>query len=649
MSRLIALVLILCTTCAVSAQQTGEGLQKAMRAMRDGNWAAARIEARTDGRESLDVILWHYLRAGNGDAQLAMDFLARNPNWPGLPYLKENVEIAMNEARRSQIAAFYDGYTPRTGSGALSLARVLKAQGQKTQAEEVIKSAWTSLALSSDERQAFLNDWKKLVTPLHTERLDMALWKGWAKNAAAMVPLVDKDWQALAEARLALRAQAPGVDTLIGKVPEALQSDPGLAFERFNWRYRKGRRAEAVELLLERSKSAKLLGQAEPWARPRRDLVRRQMRAGNHKVAYQLASQHGLEKGSNFADLEWLSGYLALRFLNKPDQALTHFKRFRQAVWTPISLGRAGYWQGRAHEALGNKKAARAAYAEGAKFQTSFYGLLAAERGGIAPDPALAGTEDFGDWRQAEFTRSSVFRAAIVLLRAGELDLAERFLTHLSEGLDRQGKGQLGSMLIQMRRPHIQVMLGKRAAQESIELPGPYYALHPDLVARDFAVPKELVLAISRRESEFDPKVISGAGARGLMQLMPRTAKEVSSKLDLAYGKDKLLTDPAYNATLGAAYLAELSDRFGGNAVMMSAGYNAGPSRPEKWMGQFGNPLKGRMDIVDWIEHIPFDETRNYVMRVTESLPVYRARLGQPPHPVTFSKELVGSTMKVGN
>jgi soluble lytic murein transglycosylase len=197
-----------------------------------------------------------------------------------------------------------------------------------------------------------------------------------------------------------------------------------------------------------------------------------------------------------------------------------------------------------------------------------------------------------------------------------------------------------------MKRPHIQVMLGKRAAQFGIELPGPYYALHPQVTATEYPVPKELVLSIARRESEFDPQVISGAGARGFMQLMPGTAQIVSRELGIDYDLDRLLTDPAYNATLGSTYLAGLASRFNGNAVMMAAGYNAGPGRPINWMARFGDPRKGEVDIIDWIEFIPFDETRNYVMRVTESLPVYRARLGKPPHPVPFSKELLGSTLR---
>lgn len=202
----------------------------------------------------------------------------------------------------------------------------------------------------------------------------------------------------------------------------------------------------------------------------------------------------------------------------------------------------------------------------------------------------------------------------------------------------------MGQMLEDLGLPHVQVMLGKRAAQYGHEVHAPYYALHP-LAQIQHPVPTELVLSIARRESEFDPGVISPVGARGLMQVMPRTAQEVAGWLDVEYSETKLLTDPTYNAVLGATYLERLAQQFNGNAVMIAAGYNAGPSRPERWMQERGDPRRGDMDIIDWIELIPFTETRNYVMRVTESLPIYRARLGHDPHPVPFSEELKGSTL----
>lgn len=628
-------------------KQAGEALAQAMQYMREGNWAAAQIEARGDGQIAVDVILWHALRAGRGDSREVMDFLSRRPDWPGMEYLREKSEpIMADEATSVELRHFFSDHQPQSGAGALALAKVHVEDGEEGLAQADVVLAWRTLSLSGDERRAFMERWGDILTPHHVARLDMALWQGWSQNAAAMLPYVDDGWKALAEARMALRTGSGNVDGLISRVPDALQGDAGLAFERFLWRVKKGRRDEAIELLKERSGSLASLGEPWAWARERRDLARRQMQAGQYAEAYEIASRHFLVEGSDYADLEWISGYLALRYLKRADLAVQHFKNFNTAVWTPISVGRGGYWLGRALEAAGDTIAAKDAYREGAKFQTSFYGLLAAERGGFPVSETLSGNEAFGAWRDAAFTKSSVFQASVLLLAAGEVDLGERFMTHLAESLDRDAMGQMGAMLEEMKRPHIQVMLGKRAAQFGIELPGPYYALHPEVVGTEYPVPKELVLAIARRESEFNPTVISGAGARGFMQLMPGTAKEVAASLSLDYDANRLLTDPAYNATLGSNYLAGLANRYDGNPVMMAAGYNAGPSRPDRWMEENGDPRKGEIDVVDWIELIPFDETRNYVMRVTESLPVYRARLGKDPHPVPFSEELVGSTMR---
>lgn len=649
MTRILTLCLALAlATTAAAAQDTAAALGRALDAVRAGDWDDARFVARGAGPITSDIVLWQALRAGRGTPEEITDFLTRNPDWPGLPYLRERAEPVMTAADPQVIRAFFDGQTPQTGDGALALAGAHLAAGETGPAEVQVVLAWRTLALDSDGRAAFLSRWADLLKPHHEARLDMALWRDWTANAGAMLPLVDDGWRRLAEARMGLRADAAGVDGLIARVPDRLADHPGLAHERFLWRVRKGRTEDAAALLLERSTSAASLGEPWAWANARRDLARDLMREGDVVQAYRVASTHYLVEGSDFADLEWLSGYLALRFLDRADLAVQHFEAFRGAVDTPISLGRAGYWLGRAHEALDNADAAAAAYALGAQYQTTFYGLLAAERGGLPVDPTLAGTESFGDWKDAPWTESTVFKAAMMLLDAGEDRLGERFLTHLAESLDRQGMGQMGAMLEEMQRPHIQVMLGKRAAQFGIEIPGPYYALHPLVAKAEYPVPRELVLSIARRESEFDPVVISGAGARGFMQLMPGTARDVSGWLGIEYDRDRLLSDPVYNARLGAAYLANLARRFDGNIVMMSAGYNAGPGRPIQWMERFGDPRGGGVDVIDWIEFIPFDETRNYVMRVAESLPVYRARLGLDPHPVPFSQELTGSTLRPG-
>jgi soluble lytic murein transglycosylase len=461
-----------------------------------------------------------------------------------------------------------------------------------------------------------------------------------------MFDLVGDADRALAETRIALQNRQDDVNKLINALPARMGGDAGLQKDRFEWRIRKGFEDSAKDLLLSQSISADALGQPEAWANRRRALARDEMRNGNPKRAYQMASQHFLESGSNFADLEWLSGYIALRFLNNPKRALTHFKAHDGAVESPISQGRAGYWQGRALQAMGDAEGAAKAYAQGAKFQSSFYGLLAAERGGLPFDQTLAGEQPTQDWRSSALARAPLFQAGMLLQASGELSLAERFWTHLAEQLIEDDAALLGQAAIDMKQPHLAVMIGKRVAQRGITIAAPYYPLHP-AIKLDLNMAPEMVLAIARRESEFDPVVQSHVGARGLMQLMPGTADDVARDLGISdlHTTDRLTADPDHNARLGSEYLSQMAKRFNGNVVMVSAAYNAGPTRPARWMNTYGDPREGDIDIVDWIEMIPFRETQNYVMRVTESLPVYRARLGKDPLPRPFTEELIGSTL----
>lgn len=624
--------------------QESTSFSRAMAAVRTQAWSEAFTEMRQTGRIGRDIVEWHRLRAGEGSVGDVLDFLTRNPDWPGLDYLKKQSEPAFADASAARTVAFFSGEPAQTAEGALIRARQLERQNDTGSAQAEIVLAWRTLAVGPTSHGTFIKRHGKLLKPHHAARMDFLLWKGWNDNANRMMPLVSDGWKRLARARLGLRDRVKGVDGLIAAVPQALQDDPGLAFERFQWRARKGRNASAIELLLQRI-DAKSLGEAAHWAGWQRSLAREKMRAGEHALAYKIASGHGLVEGSSYSDLEWLSGYLALRFLDKPAVALAHFLRFEQSIETPISLGRAGYWIGRSFEAMGETDAALNAYRGGGRHQTSFYGLLAAEKAGMPADPALKGNEVFDDWHNADFTRSSVHHAALMFLKAGEVSLAERFWLHLAESQDRAALGQMGQMVQDLKAPHIAVMLGKRIVRQGVTLPGPYYPLHP-LIRQDLPVPTEMSLAIARRESEFDPVVVSHAGARGLMQLMPGTAKQVAHSIGEKYSRYRLTSDPVYNAVLGSAYLADLADTFDGNVIMMAAGYNAGPSRPNKWMAQRGDPRRGGVDIVDWIEHIPFNETRNYVMRVAESLPVYRARLGKKTLPIPFSQELVGSTVR---
>lgn len=648
LAGVVALFVCVCSLTGLARADEATQLRLALKEMRTENWNEALRVAGKRGSIARDIIVWHWLRKGYGESGDALVFLDRRPDWPGLGFLRRKSEPSFTNADPARALKFYAGNPPQTAEGALNYATALITTGKRGDGEAELVLAWRTLPMGGGLQKIYLQNYAKLLKPHHAARLDRMLWDGHKISAKQMLSHVGEGQRKLAEARLALQNMSPGVDGLITAVPDELKSSPGLAFDRFVWRDRKELDESAVDLMLERSTSPKALGEPDKWGPRRRRLARLEMRQGKNTRAYRVAAYHHMtpDMGYAYADLEWLAGFIALRKLGDAETAAKHFERFEAAVASPISKGRAGYWLGRAYAAQGNPDKAQAGYAIAAQYQTSFYGLLAAEQIGRPFDENLAKPPANPSWKQADFTKSSTYKAGRLLLAAGELNLAERFFTHLTEGLDPVQAAQLGDMAVELGQTHLAVMIAKRAARQGVVLPAAYYPVHA-VAEQRLPMAKEMTLAIARRESEFDPVVISGAGARGLMQVMPATAKLVAKDLGIlsAHRTSSLTADWKYNAKLGANYLAGLAGEFNGNVVMMSAGYNAGPKRPIRWMELFGDPRVGQPDIIDWIEHIPFNETRNYVMRVTESLPVYRARLGKAPLPVPFSKELSGSTL----
>lgn len=620
---------------------------RALAEMRAGNWNDAAQTAARMGPVAADIIEWHRLRAGRGDYAAARAFLDRRPDWPGLEFLRKQSEGAVLNEGQDTVLAFFQQAPAQTVKGVLAHAKALSQTGREDEAQTLIVTTWRNQDLSDTEQALFLAEHAALLKDHHVVRLIEMLWQGAHNNARRMFSLVDTDHRALADARIALRNRANNAETLAKKVPEALRDHPLLTQARFEATARAGTWDRAKAMLLKASARKDTLGQPQAWANRRRVLARDELRDGDADMAYDLAAQHHLEGGSSYADLEWLAGYIALTKRDDPKQALVHFENHDRVVMSPISQGRAGYWKGRAHAAMGNAALADMEYAKGAEFQTSFYGLLAAEAAGLPFDVGISDTPA-DDWRDSPLAQDSLFLAGQMLAKAGERSIAERFWTHLAEQLGEDDAALLGQAAIDLNAPHLAVMIGKTVARRGVTIANPYYSLHP-LADQTLPIATEMALAIARRESEFDPVVKSGAGALGLMQLMPATAREVAGKLGLRaqHSTGRLTRDPVYNARLGTQYLAELAERFGGNVVMVSAGYNAGPSRPERWMRAYGDPRDGSIEgMIDWIEGIPFRETRNYVMRVSESLPVYRARLGREALPIPFSQELRGSTLR---
>ena len=645
-TRLITGIMLVFLTALPSLAERPRPLGWGIDAMRSGDWDTAARLATRDGEVAADVIEWARLRAGLGSFQEVEAFLTRRPDWPGERYLRRKSESAVLGQSDAVVLQFFATTPAQTPAGVLRYSKALRNADRSVEADATLTGSWLNLPMNASVQQRYLELHSKLLAPHHDARLDAMLWQGAIENARRMFSLASDGATAAAKARIALRARQKGVDTLIEAIPASHAKQPGLQYERFVWRARRGRTDSAIELLLQTSVSAEALGRPEEWANRRRSLARLEMREGNPERAYEIAARHFMTAGSGYSDLEWLAGYIALYKLNEPDTALRHFEKLDAAVQSPISKGRAGYWRGRALERMGDAAAADQAYVDAAQYQTSFYGLLAAERAGVPFDTALGADGPEGLWEVSALAKRPLFEAGLLLQASGEISLAERFWTHLAESLSEGDAALLAQAALDAEQPHIAVMIGKRVARRGIVIPHGYYALHP-VATQDLPMAPEMTLSIARRESEFDPFVQSGVGARGLMQIMPATGKEVARRLGRSteHSTERLIADPVYNAELGATYLSSLARRFRGNVVMMSAGYNAGPGRPDRWMEAYGDPRRGDIDIVDWVEHIPFRETRNYVMRVTESLPIYRARLGKEALPEPFSAELTGSSL----
>lgn len=612
-------------------------LIRMMDAIDQRDYPLAREAAReTRDQVALDLVTWHQLRAGQGSWADYTDFLTRNADWPGLDLMRRRAEGVMpSDLPAEAKQRFFRAGAPQTGRGALLLASTQNSE----LAKQTVINAWTQMSLSETEQAAFLQAYGAALKPHHAKRLDSMLWQGRTKQAEAMLPLVDKATAALATARIALQDNSNGVDALIKAVPAKLQGDPGLAHDRFAWRMRKDRYDPSEELLKERSVSKEALGRPEEWAYRRRLLAHRAMRAGRVTTAYNLASQHFLTEGANYAELEWLAGYIALTYLGKTERAVAHFERFRLAVETPISLGRAGYWLGRAYEAQGNTGAAKSAYGYGAAYQTSFYGQLSAERAKLPVDPLMAKPASLPDWKSRPFARSTPVRAALLLAQADDHLLMQRFILHVQESLDVQDSLALAAMSLEIDRPFAAVKIAKRLAQKGLIHPDAYYPV-AETLRRRLPVDQELANAIARQESELNPYAISPAGARGLMQLMPATAKKVASEIGVDYDRARLTADPGYNSQLGTQYLAQMLERYNGSIILAAVAYNAGPHRADRWIAEYGDPRSPEVDALWWIENIPYGETRNYVMRVLESLHVYRMRISGKVTPIGLHREL---------
>ncbi len=580
-----------------------------------------------------------FVRVGGGWGELSR-FLTTYPDWPSASRIRARAEAVMPEdSSANSVLTFYGDRTPITARGALMKARALTSTGRAAEARDLIRNAWLKTPMGATSRDAFLARHGATIKDLHPQRADEMAWRGRAADSRALAPYLSQGAARVIDARVALSAREKGVDGKIEAVPGALRGEPGLAWARFDWRMSKGLRDTAAQLLHDSSVSADRLGRPDAWAGGRARLARSAYRAGQYREAYRLASRHHMTRGVSFADMEWFAGWVALEKLGDPNTAARHFQTLGENVSSPISRGRAAYWLARAKAAAGDSAGAANERRKALQFNETYYGQLAALElgGGASGSPAASGPRKASDAARND----DRMRAAILLAVAGRADLGRGFINALADDLSATELSALSLQMLDEDQPHYALRLAKAARKQGS---APDEALFPviDLPQVNGGVEPALALAIMRQESEFNPQVVSHAGARGLMQLMPATAERTAPSAGLSYDKNRLLSDWRYNAALGRTYLAQMLARFGGSVPLAVAAYNAGPHRVDDWISRFGDPRRNQIDVINWVETIPFAETRNYVQRVLEASAVYRSRLSGGAVEKNLARDLFG-------
>lgn len=591
------------------------------------DWTAVRLY-RDRGVEPLiaKYAAWldHQRAAAKSDFSDITAFLEANPYWPRASELRRNAEAAIDETVPGEdIRNWFERSPPISGAGALAHLDALHANGDRDRLAELTPRYWRTLSIDRHTETNFLRrHGAHLSKDDHRARLDRMIWTQNHGAAQRMLKRVDPQTAALGRARIALLRRSAGVDGAIARVPENMRDAPELWFERLRWRRRKGLDSSASEILFDLSG---MRPQPHKWAKESQILARRALANGHYSEAARLVTGHGLSAGAAFAESEFLAGWIQLSFLDAPNTAADHFATLYEGVRFPISRARGAFWNGRAASAGGNDTLAREWWQRAAEHPATFYGQQAQQYLGAA-----APRFEFARPADPLIREAFVSDELVVLvqrLHALGADASLRtFLLHLS-GLAKNVDERLlvAQLAAEVDRPREAVRAAKRANQLDNIIGAAGYPLWP-LPKRtaDAQLEDALILSVIRQESGFDRTAISRAGARGMMQLMPATAQQIAKGLSETYSRSRLLTDPGYNIRLGGGYLAQMLERFDGSAPLALAAYNAGPHRVVRWVREFGDPRAGDIEMLDWIETIPFSETRNYVQRVLEAVPVYR-------------------------
>ncbi|NHK27550.1 lytic transglycosylase domain-containing protein [Parvularcula flava] len=597
---------------------------------------------------------WYRAEPDNLDWRALGRFLDENPDWPNDYTIQRFAEEAMtgNDAP-SDIIAFFRSKQPVSGYGKIALARALLKDGQADEGKRWLRDAWVNHNWPvSDERNIASEFATHLSEADHYAKVDRQLFDIIATDSRRLLDYLSASHRQMAEARIALlRRDGNAVRLLEGLSSEQLR-DSGVLHAAARY-YRRGENEPtAIGYAAQAPINSEYLRYPEAWWGEKNLLMLWAMRNGLYKDAYRMAAYSGLSEGGDFAEAEFYAGWIALRFLKEPERARRHFAYLDANVSSPISKARAQYWLGRAFAAEGNRERARQYYAVAAAYPLTFYGQLAQENLGTENAPAFPGPVQPTEQDREMFNSRPLVHAMRILSEVDEEYRYIAFARQLDDVMTSPGEYALYEELVAREDMlFLSVRAGKAAVNRGAEAPSVAYPrIFVPGQAANF-VEEPLILGLSRQESEFNPRAYSSANARGLMQLLPSTAQLTARKEGFPYSTSRLMDDPLYNLVIGSAHLSHLIERFEGSYVLTLVGYNAGPNRASQWIERYGDPRNPDVDPVDWVELIPFDETRNYVQRVLENTQIYRSQVTGGPIAGKLSQDLVrggGTTTAIG-
>jgi len=566
-----------------------------------------------------------------------VSFINQNPNFPRISRLKYLAEHKINLKVNSPISIkkWFAGTMPLSEFGKIKLGEIYLSEGNIEEGSKLIKEGWVKAKLSKSQLRYLRKKYKKIIKiEDNIRRADWHAWEGKHWDVQRMLRYLPKDYTALYRARQLLMSRSYGVDNAIAKVPDKFKNDIGLKYDRLKWRRRRGRLDPSLEILFKTPKDPIKLVRPDIWWKERAILSRSLIYKKKYALAYRVSSEHSLEEGPEYADAEWISGWISLTFLNDPNMALQHFKNFYDNVGYPISLSRGAYWLARTYKKIKNDKKANEWYAEASKYLNTYYGQLAFLEINKGEAFSLIEQPTVSEKYEKEFKKNNIIGLIRLLKELDKDKYTKDFLKHLANlNIEKGSEILAGKLSVEIGRYDFAIQIAKQASYEKrFYNVLNYPIIQTPKIVNNKQMPKaELVLAVIRQESEFDQKANSYVGARGMMQLMTYTAKLVAKQAKLPYSKSRLKSDPYYNIKLGSYYLAGLLEEYEGSYPFALAAYNAGPKRVKYWKKINKDPQKGKIDYIDWIELIKFKETRNYVQRVLENINVYRYMLSGKP------------------